>query len=268
MTDHAFRIRLTLLWLVISLLMTVLVRASITADILPDGDDYMRLQQVRDLLAGQSWFDLHQYRYVAPVGAPMHWSRLVDIPIAGLILIFKPFTGQIIAERIDERAAAAGQAMALVGTITSPPGRESVAFFAAALIPTAPLLWMQLQPLRIDHHGWQVVMALLMALGLIDQRERRGGLIAGVAAASWLAISLEGLPIAAAVGGLFAWRWFREDRPAGLEGFAWALAGTSLIYFVSMQPGSAWTEVRCDSVSPPYLWASAQPPPASPCSAG
>ncbi len=258
MTDRAFRIRLTLLWLVISVMMAVLVRSSIVSDVLPDGDDYMRLQQVRDLLAGQSWFDLHQYRYVAPVGAPMHWSRLVDIPIATLILIFKPFTGQIVAERIAEVIVpllTLGWVMALVATIARRLAGVRAAFFAAALIPTAPLLWMQLQPLRIDHHGWQVVTALIMTLGLMDRRERRGGIVAGIAAASWLAISLEGLPFAAAVGGLFAWRWLREDKRAGLEFFAWALAGASLIYFVTMQPGSAWHEVRCDSVSPPYLWA-------------
>ncbi len=121
MTDRAFRIRLALLWLVISLLMVVLVRGNIASDVLPDGDDYMRLQQVRDLLGGQSWFDLHQYRYVPPVGEPMHWSRLVDIPIATLILIFRPFVGEIAAERITEIVVPLltfGCVMALVATIT------------------------------------------------------------------------------------------------------------------------------------------------------
>src|SRR5438105_2529005 len=98
MTDRDFRLRLAVLWLLVSLLMVVLVRNNIATNVLPDGDDYMRLQQVRDLLGGQSWFDLHQYRYVPPVGEPMHWSRLVDIPIALLILIFRPFTGEIPAE--------------------------------------------------------------------------------------------------------------------------------------------------------------------------
>src|ERR1700679_1153074 len=121
MTDRAFRIRLALLWLVVSLLMVALVKGNIAADVLPDGDDYMRLQQVRDLLGGQSWFDLHQYRYVPPVGAPMHWSRLVDIPIATLILLFRPFTGQLVAERLAEVIVpllTLGCVMALVATIT------------------------------------------------------------------------------------------------------------------------------------------------------
>src|SRR4051812_35745194 len=119
--QRRFWLGLALLWLVVSLFMVVLVRGNIAAGVLPDGDDYMRLQQVRDLLAGQSWFDLHQYRYVPPVGAPMHWSRLVDIPIAALILIFRPFAGQLIAERITEIVVpllTLGCVMALVATIT------------------------------------------------------------------------------------------------------------------------------------------------------
>src|SRR5471030_1731840 len=51
-------------------------------------DDAMRLTEVRDLLAGQSWFDLTQWRMNAPFGLPMHWSRLIDAPIASLILLF------------------------------------------------------------------------------------------------------------------------------------------------------------------------------------
>ncbi len=58
---------------------------------LPDTDDAMRLVQVRDLLAGQGWFDLSQHRHAG--APPMHWSRLVDAPIAALILLVRPFAG-------------------------------------------------------------------------------------------------------------------------------------------------------------------------------
>ena len=43
------------------------------------------IDEVRDLLAGQGWFDLHQYRMAPPEGTLMHWSRLVDIPLAALL---------------------------------------------------------------------------------------------------------------------------------------------------------------------------------------
>ena len=48
-----------------------------------DTDDNMRISQVRALLHGQDWFDLRQYRLNPPYGANIHWSRLVDLPLAG-----------------------------------------------------------------------------------------------------------------------------------------------------------------------------------------
>src|SRR6202007_1565415 len=45
-------------------------------------DDAMRLVEVRDWRAGQAWFDLHQYRLDPPTGVDMHWTRVVDVPLA------------------------------------------------------------------------------------------------------------------------------------------------------------------------------------------
>src|SRR3546814_17885786 len=66
-----------------------------------DTDYAMRMAQVRDLLAGQGWWDLAQYR-VNPAGGGvlMHWSRIVDAPLAAGILLLKPLVGQAMAERI------------------------------------------------------------------------------------------------------------------------------------------------------------------------
>jgi len=44
---------------------------------------------------GRSWFDVHQYRIAAPEGVPMHWSRLVDIPIVGMVLLLRPLLGAV-----------------------------------------------------------------------------------------------------------------------------------------------------------------------------
>ena len=64
---------------------------------LGDTDDNMRIMQVRALLDGQGWYDLQQHRLA---GSNIHWSRLVDLPIAALKLIFTPFFGGRIAEQI------------------------------------------------------------------------------------------------------------------------------------------------------------------------
>ena len=54
-------------------------------------DDAMRLVEVRDWLAGQAWFDLHQYRLDPPDGVPMHWTRVLDAPLGLLIKLFALF---------------------------------------------------------------------------------------------------------------------------------------------------------------------------------
>jgi hypothetical protein len=67
--------------------------ANIHNFVLNDTDDNMRIAQVRAWLNdGQGWFDLRQYRLDWPEGANIHWSRLVDLPIAGLILLGRLFT--------------------------------------------------------------------------------------------------------------------------------------------------------------------------------
>ena len=58
-----------------------------------DNDSLLRLVEVRDLLAGQGWFDLHQYRMGVEGGFVMHWSRLVDAPIAAIVLAAEAVTG-------------------------------------------------------------------------------------------------------------------------------------------------------------------------------
>src|SRR5665213_4309955 len=60
-----------------------------------DTDDAMRLTTVRDLLAGQNWWDHIQHRLNAPYGAEIHWSHLVDAAEGGLILLLKPFAGSM-----------------------------------------------------------------------------------------------------------------------------------------------------------------------------
>ena len=63
-------------------------------------DDAMRLVEVRDLLAGQSWFDMTQYRLDAPGGVVSHWSRLVDLPLALIIKSVSIFASTAFAEKV------------------------------------------------------------------------------------------------------------------------------------------------------------------------
>src|SRR3546814_1229579 len=88
------------IWLLLVLFNICVHRDAIALLQDPDPDDAMRLAQVRDLIAGQGWFDIKQYR-VNPVegGGLMHWSRFVDAWIAGSVLALQPLLGDAVGER-------------------------------------------------------------------------------------------------------------------------------------------------------------------------
>ena len=86
------------IWLLMCCALVAFRWANIDFLILADTDDNLRLAQVESWLGGQGWYDLRQYRLNPPVGIDVHWSRLVDLPIAAIILIVKPFFGALVAE--------------------------------------------------------------------------------------------------------------------------------------------------------------------------
>jgi len=71
-----------------------------TAQTLNDTDDAMRLVEMRDFLAGQGWFDLHQGGVQPPIGLDSHWSRLIDAGLAGLFVLFHTVVDATLAERL------------------------------------------------------------------------------------------------------------------------------------------------------------------------
>src|SRR5215213_57222 len=86
-------------WLATSALLLYTRWAQINAFVLADTDDNLRIMQVRGLIAGQGWYDLRQYRLNPPFGADIHWSRLVDLPIAGIKLALAPWVDGPAAEK-------------------------------------------------------------------------------------------------------------------------------------------------------------------------
>lgn len=222
----------------------------------PDPDDILRMIQVRDLLAGQGWFDMAQHRVDAPHGGvPMHWSRLVDIPLAGTILVLAPFIGQANAEvaaMVLVPLLTMGLALLLAGRIAWRYLRgDAVLFACLALAMSVPVVH-QLRPLRVDHHGWQIVLALVAANGLTARNPRLGGWIIGLALAAWLTISIEALPLAAVFAGVLALRWLRNGTRAWLLHTMLALASGSALFYLATR-GLADLANHCDAVSPVHL---------------
>lgn len=222
-----------------------------------DPDDAMRLVQVRDFLAGQSWFDVSQHRVSPPEGGPMHWSRLLDLPIAGIIVVLRPIAGQAIAEIVacvTVPVVTLGiLCLGLFGSLRNFLGTHSALLTVALLVTSFPVL-VQFAPLRIDHHGWQAAMAAFAMGGVIAPDPRRGGWIAGAAMALWLHISGEGLPFAVIVGTVLALRYAAraDEWPRLIRYVAMLTFGSAaLLLLTHGWPGSF--APHCDSMSPPYL---------------
>ena len=94
-----FALLLALAWL-LAVLQLVAQHWATTADALLDTDDAMRLVQMRDFIAGQGWYDLHQPRINPPAGYDSHWSRLIDAGLAGLLWMFGRVVEPAMAERL------------------------------------------------------------------------------------------------------------------------------------------------------------------------
>src|SRR5918998_1059465 len=98
MTAH-WRLWLLAFWLLAAALMIYERGDGIRWFALGDTDENRRMMQVGGLLAGQDWYDLRQSRLNPPFGADIHWSRLVDLPIAGIKLALAPLIGAAPAEK-------------------------------------------------------------------------------------------------------------------------------------------------------------------------
>jgi len=223
---------------------------------LGDTDDNMRIMQVRAWLHGQGWYDLRNYRMNPPAGANIHWSRLVDLPIAGLILGLRPWLGGAAAERWAVAIAPllpyllllfslALTARRLLGATAYP-----LAFLALFFAGSANGMFM---PERIDHHGWQLALLALGISAIADPKRVRGGLALGIATALSLAIGLEMLIYLALAGAAMVLFWVDgADERERLRAYAVALGGGTAFAFLVFASNDNWNAV-CDALSPVWL---------------
>lgn len=162
-----------------------------------DPDDLLRHVQVQAWLSGQSWFDLTQHRINPPSGVPMHWSRWIDLPLALTTLVGMPFLGMDTAQSVAEFIVpliTLGLAALLVYIISRRLFDEHSARVASILLLISPAPLLEMHPGRIDHHGWQIVLALSAGVALIS-KFKKSGIFIGLCLALSLAISIEGLPL-------------------------------------------------------------------------
>ena len=254
--ERRWRWLVLLFWLGTSAFLLWQRWGAINAFALGDTDDNMRIMQVRALIAGQDWYDLRQHRLNPPFGADIHWSRLVDLPIAGIKLALAPFVGGPVAEKAAV-ALAPLLPMAAAMTAVAVAARRLVSPWAfgvaIAILLCGESLLNQWSPLRIDHHGWQLALLAIAAAALTDPKRARGGALLGIATALSLVIGLEMLLYLALLGGIAVLMWVRDPAEGRrLVTYGASLAGGSALGFLLFTSYANRAPV-CDALSPVWL---------------
>lgn len=226
---------------------------------LPDTDDMVRLQQIRDWLGGQGFADLAQHRLGPPPGLEMHWSRLADLVPAALILALTPLLGGHGAELVAVIVSPAllfFVALVLAGSIARRLGAPALtAILLAALAYPATSLFL---PGRIDHHALQMVLVLLLLRSLLGAGSRAAGILAALAIVASLDVGLETAPLIAVSGAALVLLWVVDASGARDRLFAFgltlplALAGAGALLRTS-----GWTVAACDGFDR-LTWQAAQ----------
>ena len=221
----------------------------------PDGDDVMRLVQVKDLLAGQAWFDMHQYRMGPDGGTPMHWSRLADLPVLALYALFSLFMS---ADSALVWAYSAWPPLSVLvvvaGLYVGARHLDGKGGGLACLVLSVFVFstHYRFAPGALDHHGLQLGL-LALAIGLALDPQRRAARLAGsgLALAASVAIGGEVYVFVAAMCGFVALDWLIAGTAArrGAIGFGAGLAaGLELAFFATIPPGQ-YEMVACDALS-------------------
>ena len=221
-----------------------------------DNDNLLRLVEVRDLLAGQGWFDLHQYRMGLEGGFVMHWSRLVDAPIAAIVLAVSKLTGNMpLAENVARVAWPAllfGLTMAfMIRAARAFAGKDAV--LPTVVIGAAGLYFLGIfSPGALDHHNIQLMLTVAsLSLLLEAPVNRPAASLSGLCAALTLAVGMETAPYVATIGVclamLFAFSGDAERLIA--RDFGLGFATVSALVFVATIPPSAWGQAQCDAFS-------------------
>jgi hypothetical protein len=167
-----------------------------------DSDDYLYMVQAIDWLHGQPWFDLLQHRIDPPLGTPIHFSHLLNIPYGGLTAFlahwFDLMDAATIAAAIYPLFYFALLLVALRWAskpLVTAPWENITAF--TALFSLSLLL--QFTPGRVDHHGLEAVLAIAAFGGVVQMMlspaKTTWPIFTGIILAFALVIGLEILPV-------------------------------------------------------------------------
>ena len=255
--QHRF-LPLLFLGLALMLLLAFTVQPVIPGLPFKDSDDVMRMLQVLAWWDGGDWYDLTQHRLNPPAGVAMHWSRLPDLPLLGLLWAAEPALGRegAILLTVSLIPVLLGLAYLAVFIWAAQPLTGSGGRLYAAIIGVASSI--PLFPFaagRVDHHGWQLLLAMVMAGAVLrvaaGEPARHHAVLSGVAGGLALWVGAEGLPAVALASGVLVLVWLRHGdwgaRRLAIHGLSLA-ATVALILPLGLAPGQRLVP-HCDAFS-------------------
>ncbi|NNF76968.1 MAG: hypothetical protein HKN05_02965, partial [Rhizobiales bacterium] len=221
---------------------------------LADSDAVMRLAQIRDFLSGQSFYDLTQHRMNAPFGLEMHWSRLIDVPIAALIILGNLLLGPGYGEPF---------AMTVWPMLIFLPALVSICFICreiggmGAVLPAlvftiaSPRI-LAFSPGQIDHHNVQIMLCLVLAACVVaSQRLPKASAAAGAVVALTLSIGLESIAYALICVAWYPILWIikGQERMPQMAYFGLGLFASTLVLAFGLHAPASGFSAACDVFS-------------------
>lgn len=223
------------------------------AIVLGDTDDATRLTQVRQLIAGQSWFDMSMPRFGGPEPLISHWSRLIDLPIAAMIMLLTPLLGQDGAEfatRIVWPTLLSCVIIFIVARYAASVARRETALLALVLA-TPAMGHFQFATGRIDHHNGMIIGAIGGTFALLSAIDRpKLGWLAGALFGFGIAIGYEGLGLTIAALAVVTLTAVAANRSLeGAANAAIAFAAVLVVAYPVFGPMRSDALVVCDGLS-------------------
>lgn len=173
----------------------------------------------------------------------MHWSRLLDLPLALGLVALQPFLGPDMAVQVLAFVwplVLIVPLMALGGALAMALGGREALLGGLVLVALAVPVLFEFAPGRVDHHAIQMLLTLGLALASVralDGQRIGAPVLAGLVAATALGVGTESLPVVAAGVLAFGLMWVSEARRGGqLAAFGLSFGLASAAHLALAQP--------------------------------
>ncbi|WP_299077246.1 hypothetical protein [uncultured Ruegeria sp.] len=218
-------------------------------------DDIMRWVSVLDLQNGQGWFDPYQHRLGPDEGTLMHWSRIVDVPIAAIYWVssaFLPAKMALTATALIWPSFLAGITLWAFAATGGALGNRAGAISALVMGVFALMNSGKFDQYSFDHHGLQVLLFVYAVMFFVLRKDKpHAGLWMGFCLALSVSIGAESLLQIGIIGLFVAIDWVLSGlaaRRRSIE-FGTAIVLTLLVAVIATTSRDSFYYPGCDALT-------------------